>query len=81
MKVKIQKTNLKYLSPTTRGHIKRYVVNNGDVCLAIVGHTIGMVFYVEDEWDDVNLTENAARITNLSSKINSKFSGHWVIIG
>jgi type I restriction enzyme S subunit len=76
---KIQKSNLKFLTRETRGTIKRYVVNTNDVCLAIVGHTIGMVFFVDKEWDDVNLTENAARITNFSHLMNPKYLYYYLI--
>ena len=76
---KIRKENLQYLMEDTRSTIKRYVVNQSDVVLAIVGHTIGMVFYVDHEWDDTNLTENAARITNISSNVNSKFLYYFLI--
>ena len=75
---KIQKNNLKFLTSETRDCIKRYVVNSGDVGLAIVGHTIGMVFYVNPEWNDVNLTENAARITNFLESINSRYLYYYL---
>ena len=75
---RVQSRNLQYLSVETRASIKRYVVNTDDICLAIVGHTIGMVFYIEDQWDDVNLTENAARITNLSSSFNPRFIYYYL---
>lgn len=78
MNGKIQKDNQKFLTPDTRAEIKRYVVNTGDVCLAIVGHTIGMVFYATAEWDDVNLTENAARITNFRDVINSRYLYYYL---
>ncbi|SED49190.1 Type I restriction modification DNA specificity domain-containing protein [Burkholderia sp. WP9] len=75
----IQRENLKFLTPDTRDAIKRYVVNTGDVGLAIVGNTIGMVFYVGAEWNDVNLTENAARITSVHMSVNSKFIYYYLI--
>jgi type I restriction enzyme S subunit len=78
---KIKKADLKFLKPETREHIKRYIVKSHDVCLAIVGHTIGMVFYVDSEWDDVNLTENAARLTNFNEKINSRYLYYYLTSG
>jgi type I restriction enzyme S subunit len=75
----IQRSSLKFLKKETRERIRRYVVNSGDVCLAIVGHTIGMVFFVNREWDDVNLTENAARITELHESVNSKYLYYYLI--
>jgi type I restriction enzyme, S subunit len=75
---RIQKSNLQYLQKETWKSIKRYVVNTNDVCLAIVGHTIGMVFYVGVEWDNINLTENAARITNVNKSFNSRFIYYYL---
>ena len=61
---RIRKENMQYLEPSTHKAISRYIVRSGDVCLAIVGHTIGLVFQVEEHWDGANLTENAARLTD-----------------
>jgi len=61
---RIRKDNMQYLEPSTQRAISRYIVRSGDVCLAIVGHTIGLVFQVEEQWDGANLTENAARLTD-----------------
>lgn len=76
---RIQKNGLLYLRPETRAHIKRYVVNAGDVCLAIVGHTIGMVFYVDHDFDDANLTENAARLTSFKESVNPRYVYYYLI--
>ena len=61
---RIRKENMQYLEPSTQKAISKYIVRGGDVCLAIVGHTIGLVFQVEEQWDGANLTENAARLTD-----------------
>ncbi|KMT66926.1 restriction endonuclease subunit S [Catenovulum maritimum] len=76
---RIQTNELQYLIPETREAIKRYIVNADDICLAIVGHTIGMVFYITEEWDNVNLTENAARITELDESFHPKFIYYFLI--
>ena len=62
---RINNANVKYLSPEIHKQISSYIVSGHDVCLAIVGHTIGLVFYVDEKWHGANLTENAARITNI----------------
>lgn len=67
-----------YLDENTRKKISRYIVQENDVCLAIVGHTIGLVFYVEKNWDGVNLTENAARIT-AHSGVDPKFLFYYLL--
>ena len=74
----IQSNNLQYLTANVQEKISRYIVRTNDVCLAIVGHTIGMVFYVNEEWDNVNLTENAARITGLSKAFNPRFLYYYL---
>ena len=61
---RINAANVKYLRPEIHKQIASYIVSGHDVCLAIVGHTIGLVFYVDQKWHGANLTENAARITN-----------------
>lgn len=55
---KIDASKIQYLELKIQDKISRYIVETNDVCLAIVGHTIGMVFYVEGEWNKANLTEN-----------------------
>ena len=70
---RVSLNDLQFLRPETRIKIKRYVVNSNDVCLAIVGHTIGLVFYIDENFDDVNLTENAARITSIKDLLNPKY--------
>ena len=76
---RIRRDNLQYLTEATKEKIQKYVVNTSDVCLAIVGHTIGMVFYVDSEWDNNNLTENAARITNIREDIVSRYLYYFLI--
>ncbi|WP_417861373.1 restriction endonuclease subunit S [Winogradskyella sediminis] len=69
----IDEKSIMYLLPETKIKIQKYIVNTNDICLAIVGHTIGLVFYINEKFDEYNLTENAARLTNFSKNINSKF--------
>lgn len=69
----IQLSNMQYLTSDVRKQIARYIVNTGDIGFAIVGHTIGMVFYVDERFDGANLTENAARLTNVREAFVSKF--------
>lgn len=75
---RISRQNIQFIDEETRSKIKRYIVEEGDVCLAIVGHTIGMVFFVEKKWDGCNLTENAARLTKLDNRFNSKFIYYYL---
>lgn len=75
---RISQGNIQFIDEDTKSKIKKYIVEENDVCLAIVGHTIGVVFFVEKEWDGCNLTENAARITKLDSRFNPKFIYYYL---
>jgi type I restriction enzyme S subunit len=76
---RVDRAQLLYLDAETHLKISRYIVNSDDVCLAIVG-TIGMVFYIDPEWDQSNLTENAARITDFDhSRILPKFIFYYLV--
>lgn len=63
--------NLQYLKPQVYEKIKKYVVKENDVYITIVGACIGDVGIIPKEVNGANLTENAAKITNL--KCNAKF--------
>lgn len=76
---KIRKNNIQYLDKASQKKICKYIVETDDVVLAIVGHTIGMVFNVDSEWNKSNLTENAARITNLNEKVFHKFLYYYLL--
>lgn len=60
---RISGAGIKFLRPETYCRISQYVINTDDVVLAIVGHTIGLVGYVDATWSGANLTENAAKLT------------------
>lgn len=63
--------NLQYLKPQVYEKIKKYIVKENDVYITIVGACIGDVGIIPKEVNGANLTENAAKITNL--KCNAKF--------
>jgi type I restriction enzyme, S subunit len=75
---KISNQSIQYLPREIQSSIKRYIVETDDVCLAIVGHTIGVVFYVDGKWHGANLTENAARLTSFKN-VDSKFLYYYLI--
>lgn len=62
----IDKTNLQYLTENTYKRIKNYTISKDDVYISIAG-TIGLVGLIPQELDGANLTENAAKITNLKN--------------
>lgn len=47
--------------------IKNYIVKKGDVILAIVGNTLGMVSIIGDTLDKANLTENCCKFDELDT--------------
>ena len=64
---------LQYLTPEVQTVIKDYIVRRGDVYITIVGACIGDVGIIPNALDGANLTENAAKITELTC--NSRYLG------
>ena len=60
----INTDNIKYLLSKTYKIIKNYTISSEDVYISIAG-TIGLVGLIPKELDGANLTENAAKLTNL----------------
>ena len=69
----IDGSDLVYLSPEVQEKIKKYIVNTDDIVITIVGASVGDVAYVTSEFDGVNLTENAVRLTEFARFVNSKY--------
>lgn len=61
--------DLKYISKETHQLISRYIISNDDVYISIAG-TIGRTGIVPKHLDGSNLTENAAKITNIKGSFN-----------
>ena len=55
-----------YIDDETHSAISRYIVNEGDVVISIVG-TIGMIGKVHRSLDKANLTENCVKLTDVHS--------------
>ncbi|SFD01572.1 type I restriction enzyme, S subunit [Flexibacter flexilis DSM 6793] len=64
--------NLKYISFETEQLIKNYKIYENDVYISIAG-TIGLVGKIPRKLNGSNLTENAAKITNISDGVSSDF--------
>ena len=60
----IKLSDLKYIDDYVYEHIKNYTINTSDLYLTIAG-TIGSVGIVPNEVDGMNLTENAAKLTQI----------------
>lgn len=55
-------SSYRYVDNNTFNKIKNYIVNSGDVILAIVGNTIGLVAVIGKSLNNANLTENCVKI-------------------
>ena len=68
----------KYISEETFQKIANYTISKEDVYLTIAG-TIGLVGFIPEKYDGMSLTENAAKLTNIS--INKLFLGKILTAG
>lgn len=59
---KVTTKNLEFLTPETRNKLKNYIVNEGDVCITVVGANIGDIGIVPNILHHANLTENANKL-------------------
>lgn len=60
----INREGLQYIDEEIFSQISRYIISSDDVYISIAG-TIGRVGTIPDELDGANLTENAAKITDI----------------
>jgi type I restriction enzyme S subunit len=67
-----------YLEAHVQEQIKRYTVCENDVYLTIVGASIGDSGVIPAKCHGANLTENAAKITEFTKQVNSKFLAYWL---
>lgn len=58
-------SSFEFVDDETQKTIARYIVNDGDIVLSIVG-TIGLVAIVGKSLNEANLTENCVKLTSLS---------------
>ena len=69
----IDGSDLVHISEEVQNKIKKYIVNTNDIVITIVGASVGDVAYVASEFDGMNLTENAVRLTEFAPHVNSKY--------
>ena len=70
-------SDYEYVDDTTHESISRYIVNEGDIVISIVG-TIGLVGIVGSSLNDANLTENCVRLIN-SGKLDRDYLYYYLI--
>lgn len=63
-------SSFEYITNETHEKIKRYIVNQGDVIVAVVGNTIGLVSLIGESLDGANLTENCNKLVELKNYDN-----------
>ena len=66
-----------YVDDETQKTISRYIVNQGDVVISIVG-TIGLVSIIGKSLDGANLTENCAKLVNIDG-LNKDFLYYYLM--
>jgi type I restriction enzyme S subunit len=67
----VDTNDLRYILPETHEIIKKYVILKSDLYISIAG-SIGKIGIIPDSLDGSNLTENAAKITNLKN-VDARF--------
>jgi type I restriction enzyme, S subunit len=68
----INRTGVKFISDQAFEYVKRYTITSKDVYVSIAG-TIGRVGIVPEDFSGSNLTENAAKITNISQDVDARY--------
>jgi type I restriction enzyme S subunit len=68
----VDRSNLKFISNEAFEHVKRYIITSDDVYVSIAG-TIGRVGIVPDDLSGANLTENAAKITEINDQVDKRY--------
>ena len=64
---------LAYITEETQYKISKYIVNSDDIVITIVGASVGDVAYISSQYNGVNLTENAVRLTQFNTDVNSRY--------
>ncbi len=67
-----------YLEKHIQKTISKYIVSSGDLYITIVGACIGDAGIIPEEYNNANLTENAAKLCDLNEKIFNKFLSLWL---
>jgi type I restriction enzyme S subunit len=70
--------SVKYITENTFKDISRYTISSEDIFISIAG-TIGLVCKIPVEFNEANLTENAAKITNIDKSISKDFL-YWQLL-
>jgi len=70
-------TNVKYITQDAYHDVNRYTITHDDVYVSIAG-TIGRVGIIPPNFSGANLTENAAKITNIRNNFEKRFLMYYL---
>ena len=73
----IDRSSIKFIDDLAYEKIKRYTISSNDVYISIAG-TIGRVGTIPHDLSGANLTENAAKITNIKKLIDKEFLVYYL---
>jgi type I restriction enzyme, S subunit len=73
----LSRDDIKYIDEETFQAVSNYTITSDDIYISIAG-TIGRVGIVSVDYSNANLTENAAKICNLSPLVNKHFLLHFL---
>lgn len=68
----IDRSAIKFIDENIHHQIRRYTISASDIYISIAG-TIGRVGMIPDDLSGANLTENAAKITEISDDVDARF--------
>jgi type I restriction enzyme S subunit len=73
---------MEFVTPEVRKKISRYTVDEGDVCITVVGANIGDVGIVPASLHKASLTENANKLLiKDNKKLNNHYLAHYLMSG
>ena len=70
-------SNVKYITEEAYRDVARYTISHNDIYISIAG-TIGRVGIVPPSFSNANLTENAAKITNIGRNFDKMFLMYYL---
>ena len=73
----IDRSDIKYIDAETFDQVKRYTIDSSDIYISIAG-TIGRVGIVPEDLSGANLTENAAKLTDISDDVDHRYLMYYL---
>ena len=73
----IDRSDIKYIDPEAFARVKRYTITSNDIYISIAG-TIGRVGTVPVDLSGANLTENAAKVCDISTSVDHRYLMYYL---